>query len=323
MGFSTRLANRMGYRQDMPKPEFTRDDYQNPDAPENERLIRSDHPRVRDLSYDQGRTRQEIDMWKGALQQVAMDPWEHAEEPGVGEPGPSLELFIKERPRGRGYVCDFVYRARGLPVTVYGTIANEGHGLFINELELWRGGRFSDWEYRDEWGDYIGPEAWRQQQADDTGSDEADASDRPRAAYSGVSTSTLRQIPLGEILASAERALASRDWTTEGVSIIPGPTLHGDDIPQDTRRLLEATNALAEGPRRGRPPLDDDLLAEVAHAYLEEATSGRGLIRRLAHRFDRPEPTVRDWVAAARKRGFLSPATPGRRGGTPGERLPS
>jgi hypothetical protein len=36
----------------MPEPEFTATDYVNPDAPEDERRIRPDHRRVRDLSYD-------------------------------------------------------------------------------------------------------------------------------------------------------------------------------------------------------------------------------------------------------------------------------
>lgn len=32
-------------------------------------------------------------------------------------------------------------------------------------------------------------------------------------------------------------------------------------------------------------------------------------------------PGLRDWVAAARERGYLSPARPGRRGAAPGPRL--
>ena len=95
----------------------------------------------------------------------------------------------------------------------------------------------------------------------------------------------------------------------------------GDDIPAETRTLLERTNDQAAPQRRGRPPLADDLLEHVARAYLEEAPAGTGLTRRLAERFGRPEPTVRDWVAAARERGYLSPARPGRRGAAPGPRL--
>lgn len=58
---------------------------------------------------------------------------------------------------------------------------------------------------------------------------------------------------------------------------------------------------------RGRPPLDESLLHAVAHAYLREAINGPGLTRRLASLFDRPEPTIKDWIKAARDRGYLSP----------------
>lgn len=72
---------------------------------------------------------------------------------------------------------------------------------------------------------------------------------------------------------------------------------------------------------RGRPPLDESLLHAVAHAYLREAINGPGLTRRLASLFDRPEPTIKDWIKAARDRGYLSPAVPGRRAACPGPLL--
>ncbi|MFC9462884.1 hypothetical protein, partial [Streptomyces sp. NPDC056983] len=59
----------------------------------------------------------------------------------------------------------------------------------------------------------------------------------------------------------------------------------------------------------------------VAHAYLREAINGPGLTRRLAGLFDRPEPTIKDWIKAARDRGYLSPAVPGRRAAGPGPLL--
>jgi hypothetical protein len=117
---------------------------------------------------------------------------------------------------------------------------------------------------------------------------------------------------------AAQRTLAERNWVTEGIRVVPGGLLVGDDILAETRTLLERTNDQASPQRRGRPPLAEDLLEQVARAYLEEAPAGIGLTRRLAERFDRPEPTVRDWVAAARERGYLSPAHPGRRGAAPG-----
>jgi hypothetical protein len=294
----------------MPRPEFGPEDYENPDAPEDEQRIRADHPAVRDLSYDKGRSRQYLDLWKQSLVETSLDPWEGTDQQDRHDaaPGPSLELFIKERPRGRGYVCDFVYREPGLPVALYGTLVNEGNGLMVNEVELWRGGVSGGWEYRDAWGDYIGPAGDR----DDNGDT------RP---YPGITSSLLRRIPLGRIVAAAQRTLAERSWATEGIRVLPGGLLVGDDIPAETRTLLERTNDQAAPQRRGRPRLADDLLEQVARAYLEEAPAGSGLTRRLAERFGRPEPTVRDWVAAARERGYLSPARPGRRGAAPGPRL--
>jgi hypothetical protein len=310
-GFSLRFASRMAYYPGMPRPEFGPEDYENPNAPEDEQRIRADHPAVRDLSYDKGRSRQYLDLWKQSLVETSLDPWEGTDPlKDDAKPGPSLELFIKERPRGRGYVCDFVYREPGLPIAVYGTLVNEGHGLMVNEVELWRGGVTGAWEYRDAWGDYIGPDANR----DDSGDT------RP---YPGITSSLLRRIPLGRIVAAAQRTLAERNWVTEGIRVVPGGLLVGDDIPGETRTLLERTNEQASPQRRGRPPLADDLLEQVARAYLEEAPAGTGLTHRLAERFGRPEPTVRDWVAAARERGYLSPARPSRRGAAPGPRLKS
>jgi hypothetical protein len=75
-------------------------------------------------------------------------------------------------------------------------------------------------------------------------------------------------------------------------------------------------------PRPGRPKLADDLLRQVALAYLAEVRAGRGVLRRLAERFERPETTIRDWVRIARREGWLGPATKsGRRGADPGPRL--
>ena len=97
--------------------------------------------------------------------------------------------------------------------------------------------------------------------------------------------------------------------------------LFPDDLNDDQRRALENTNTVTAR-RRGRPELSDQLLIEVARAYLDESRFGSGLTRRLAEQFDRPEPTIRDWITAARRRGFLGQTTPGRRGATPGPNLP-
>jgi hypothetical protein len=189
-------------------------------------------------------------------------------------PGPSLELFIKERPRGPGYVADFLYQSHDLPVSVYGILVNSGFGLEICELELWQ----SHWGYWDDYGAFVDRDEWEKlQRGKRDGNDES-----TRLRRIGITSDVLRRIPIGEIIAHAQRELADRSWEVEGVRSLPGPTLDIEEFPEATRQALETANTLAEQPQRGRPPLDDELLQNVARAYLREAVHGRGLTRRLA-----------------------------------------
>lgn len=88
----------------------------------------------------------------GAIVTVVDDPDDPAAD------GVSLELFIKEHPRGPDYVSDFVYSDPALPVTVYGVLLSSATGLVIGELELFR----AQWGYFDDYGEYVGPDGdWR------------------------------------------------------------------------------------------------------------------------------------------------------------------
>ncbi|WP_225840298.1 hypothetical protein [Streptomyces sp. NK08204] len=90
------------------------------------------------------------------------------------------------------------------------------------------------------------------------------------------------------------------------------------------RPIVQPPPPAPVGPqRRGRQALPDDLLKKVAEAYLRETAHGRppGAVKRLAAEFDRPEETVRSWIARARSRGWLGPSRQGRRGAEPGPRL--
>ncbi|EST27472.1 hypothetical protein N566_23360 [Streptomycetaceae bacterium MP113-05] len=268
--------------------------------------MRPDHPRVRDRSYDYSRRTQEMDLLKASLISTVMEPWDAypglAEIPEDAVPGPELTLYIKERKRGPGYVADFVYKAADLPVTVHGILANQGSGLGLIELELWR----PEWGYWDSYGDFVG----------------APEKEAPATACAPITSDVLRRIPLGQIVARAQAELADQSWKEEGVIVIGRPRSDSDsDLAPASRQALEKANALAQPAQRGRPPLDGELLHHVAHAYLREAINGPGLTRRLATQFDRPEPTIKDWIRAARDRGYLSPATPGRRAAGPGPLL--
>lgn len=249
-----------------------------------------DHIEVRDLSYDFTRTRQMVDLYKQSL----FDPG--FEEPGTRRlsehvpPPDRLEIYIKQRPRGAGYVADFVYLSRDLPVRVYGVLVNFGRGLEVAELELFR----LTWRYED--------------RGDET---EGMSSLEPGGPL--ITSGLLRRIPIGKIIARAETMLAQDDWRIEGVTQLG---LDGrrdiaaeELLPEELQALEVAANSATSRPR-GRPALPDVLLQEVALAYLEEATHGPGLTSRLSARFERPEPTVRDWIGTARRRGFLSPGQP-------------
>ncbi|GAA2558854.1 hypothetical protein GCM10009861_18700 [Neomicrococcus aestuarii] len=288
-----------------PKPEFTSDDYVDPNVPEDELRIRSDHPQVRDLSYDRSRMRQLNDLYKGAM----FDPgWDRNDALDPDDESTwqteRLELYIKERARGKGYVSDFIYNSRDLPVTVYGILINRGRGLEIAELELFR----TSWGYFDDWGDFVGED----------GNDQQKERSEPEQL---ITSDVLRRIPLGRIVAMAQQSLAHEAWRTDGLQVLMGRDRGPDELTSEEVNALESGARAAKQTKRGRPPLPDSTLTEIAHAYLEEAPAGVGLLKRLAARFDRPEATVRDWIASARREGFLTPAIPGKRGAGPGPRL--
>ncbi|MFG1916161.1 hypothetical protein [Micromonospora sp. NPDC048898] len=234
--------------------------------------------------------------------------------------GARLELYVKEKPRGKNYVADFVYSDRKLPITACGVLLQTPSGLAIGELEIFR----VQWGYFDDYGDYVGPDGeWRGKEDEYWDVSALPDSSIQGPPFQGITGALLRAIPVGRILAWAHDAMANNEWREKGlptlsqagVRLVP-PT----ELAPDTRAALERS-AAASTRKKGRPPLSDELLEDVALAYLEEAKRGRGLTARLAARFDRPNETIRDWIHACRKRGYLSQGTIGRRGAQPGERL--
>lgn len=305
-GFSILFANIWLYCRGMsPQPEFGPDDFSNPDAPEDERLLRPDHPTVRDLSYERSRHRQLEDLLKGSLIDLGWKRREQGEDGHFALQTERLELYLKERPRGNGYVSDFVFRSQDLPVIVYGILINRGRGLEIAELELFR----TSWGYFDPWGAFVDDEVRVAEPEDE---------DDPQAL---ITTDLLRRLPLGRIIALAQQSLAQEEWRTEGVIVLMGPDRGADELTAAETSVLESAATAARQTKRGRPSLPDELLESVASAYLDEAVAGAGLLRRMSERFGRPQATVRDWIAAARHAGFLTPAQPGRRGAAAGPRL--
>lgn len=118
---------------------------------------------------------------------------------------------------------------------------------------------------------------------------------------SGVTGNLLRKVPVGEIL-NHVRADVARLAPTERAE----------------------TQQLQRAPRRGgRAALSDELLRQVAVAYLTETRPDRpgGALQRLAAEFGRPEGTIRTWLARARADGWLGPSVKGRAGAEPGPLL--
>jgi hypothetical protein len=98
------------------------------------------------------------------------------------------------------------------------------------------------------------------------------------------------------------------------------------EMAQPAAALLPPTTAYIAptGPATGgRSMLSDDLMRQVAEAYMRQAAPGQppGAMGRLAAEFGRPEETMRTWVARARARGWLGPSKRGRRGAEPGPRF--
>lgn len=117
----------------------------------------------------------------------------------------------------------------------------------------------------------------------------------------GLTHQLLRRVPLGEILAAA------RNWRPE--------------LQHSYLHMRGGPSASTLPP--GRIPITDDVLRQVAVAYLQETVPGkdRAVLQRLADRFERPKGTVRTWLQRAREDGWLGPAVQGRMGAEPGPRL--
>jgi hypothetical protein len=118
----------------------------------------------------------------------------------------------------------------------------------------------------------------------------------------GVTGGMLQKVPVGHILRHVRAEL--------------GP----DSVPPTTFEETPLVRRIREG---GRVTLDDELLREVAHRYWVYTGPGQpsGAIKRLAADFQRPEETIRTWVARARREEWLGPSVKGRAGAEAGPKL--
>ncbi|MFF0127304.1 hypothetical protein ACFYTG_16480 [Streptomyces mirabilis] len=133
-----------------------------------------------------------------------------------------------------------------------------------------------------------------------------------------VTSSVLREIPLGTVVADATKALL------EAKKRQPQQAVLQDVQTDEFKQLLRDSVRPQPGKTR---QLSDQLLKTVALLYLEEYGAGRGMQKRIAERLGEllgesvADTQVRDWISAARRRGWLTTGQAGRRAAGPGWKL--
>lgn len=150
----------------------------------------------------------------------------------------------------------------------------------------------------------------------------------PGMPREGLTSADLRAVKIGDLQREARYWLLNAAATAE-VTEQMAPGLHD---PQRLAALRRGARLAQTKPRRGRIGYEDTHFRRVALDYLQmyAKTGGRGINGRLAAMYSEKHPetwkglapeTVRDWVATARRKGYLTKAVPGRGGAEPGPNL--
>jgi hypothetical protein len=108
----------------------------------------------------------------------------------------------------------------------------------------------------------------------------------------------LRDVPLAKIEAAANASPEIREWIGES----------RPDAAEARRRWSQRRRLQAPKTRR----LDDAFYQRVADAYRDAVIFGQPPAKTLAADSAVPQGTVNRWIAAARDRGYLAPATQGK-----------
>jgi hypothetical protein len=148
----------------------------------------------------------------------------------------------------------------------------------------------------------------------------------PAEGDAEITAGVMKHVSLGAITASLnsllnmERAEQALEQARQNLDSLPAAT---SDLIRDAVDQAQPAPAQPRRHHGGREPLTDDHLRDVAVTYLEETGPGKPKkpLERMAAKYDKPEETVRTWVARARKAGWLGPAMKGRAGSEPGPRL--
>lgn len=147
------------------------------------------------------------------------------------------------------------------------------------------------------------------------------------APHVGLGGDDLRRFPLGRWVAEALAQLADENLlAATGSGYDPmleklGFTGASEKRKAWARQVAEEARSVTL--RRGRRGYPDDHYRRIALAYLDLQQQGvyRGIQKRLAEQEGRPWQTIRDWLAIATEKGFLTKGSKGRAGRMPGPRL--
>ena len=143
-------------------------------------------------------------------------------------------------------------------------------------------------------------------------------------ARGGLTSTTLRMVPVGRIMDQARADLLSMTIPPSfAQALMPGwdgSSFLGEFMARMASSMERAITAARQTGRLGK---GDPFYRDIALSYLklQDEGIGRGILPRLAQDLGRPRETIRDWVHQARVRGFLTAGTQGKAGALPGPRL--
>jgi hypothetical protein len=122
-----------------------------------------------------------------------------------------------------------------------------------------------------------------------------------------VTGGLLRKIPVGRLVREAVATAA-----VTSVRRTPGGGERGNFlVPPEMAGVYKQFASLERKPRKGSPLADEDLRA-IAKNYRKALAADMPPTQTLAVGMGVSRATASQWVAKARKRGFLGPAKPGR-----------
>jgi hypothetical protein len=133
-----------------------------------------------------------------------------------------------------------------------------------------------------------------------------------RSEGPALTTSLLHKVPIEKELRQILRRAAKRLIWDKTLGEVIGEDILSPRAAADWRSWDERSEDVATATRtgRGRPPLTDKFLREVADAYREAVFAHENVVHAILTQWpDKAPSTARNWIREARKRGILEQAT--------------